>query len=96
MFYYLNRKFVTEGVNEGNQMGTAIDMPKIRYADVLLNLAEALNEQGKIEEAISAVNQVRARAGAQLLNSNEPTDCHRDRKTLRRAYSKRTLLGIVG
>ena len=29
--------------------------------------------QGKIEEAISAVNQVRARAGAQLLNSNEPT-----------------------
>ena len=40
MFYYLNRKFVTEGVGEGSQKGTGIDMPKIRYADVLLNLAE--------------------------------------------------------
>ena len=48
-------------------------MPKIRYADVLLNLAEALNEQGKIDEAVTVVNQVRARAGAQLLNSNVPT-----------------------
>ncbi|WP_456088669.1 RagB/SusD family nutrient uptake outer membrane protein [Parabacteroides sp.] len=73
MFYYLNRKFVTEGVGEGNQKGTGIDMPKIRYADVLLNLAEALNEQGKTDEAIAVVNQVRARAGAQLLNSNGPT-----------------------
>ena len=73
MFYYLNRKFVTEGVGEGSQKGTGIDMPKIRYADVLLNLAEALNEQGKIDEAVTVVNQVRARAGAQLLNSNVPT-----------------------
>ena len=60
-------------VGEGSQKGTGIDMPKIRYADVLLNLAEALNEQGKIDEAVTVVNQVRARAGAQLLNSNVPT-----------------------
>ena len=73
MFYYLNRKFVTEGVGEGSQKGTGIDMPKIRYADVLLNLAEALNEQGKTDEAVEVVNKVRARAGAQLLNTNEPT-----------------------
>ena len=46
---------------------------KSGYADVLLNLAEALNEQGKIDEAVTVVNQVRARAGAQLLNSNVPT-----------------------
>ena len=73
MFYYLNRKFVTEGTSEGSQKGTGIDMPKIRYADVLLNLAEALNEQGKTTEAVTVVNQVRARAGAQLLNSNTAT-----------------------
>ncbi len=73
MFYYLNRKFVTEGTGEGSQKGTAIDEPLIRYADVLLNLAEALNEQGKTDEAVSVVNQVRARAGAKLLNSNAPT-----------------------
>lgn len=73
MFYYLNRKFVGEGTSEGNNWGLGMDMPLIRYADVLLNLAEALNEQGKTSEAVAAVNQVRARAGAQLLNSNEPT-----------------------
>lgn len=73
MFYYLHRKFVTEGTSEGNQKGTGIDMPLIRYADVLLNLAEALNEQGKTDEAVTVVNKVRARAGAQLLNSNTPT-----------------------
>lgn len=73
MFYYLNRKFVAEGVSEGSQMGTGIDMPKIRYADVLLNLAEALNEQDKTDEAVKIVNKVRARAGAQLLNTNEAT-----------------------
>ncbi|WP_373520447.1 RagB/SusD family nutrient uptake outer membrane protein [Aquiflexum sp.] len=35
----------------------------IRYADVLLMLAEALNENGKTEEALGLLNQVRDRAG---------------------------------
>ena len=73
MFYYLNRKFVTEGINEGNLYWTGIDLPLIRYADVLLNLAEALNEQGKTEEAVKVVNRVRDRAGASLLDSNSFT-----------------------
>lgn len=34
-----------------------------RYAEVLLFLAEALNEQGKTGEAATYLNQVRARAG---------------------------------
>jgi hypothetical protein len=37
-------------------------------------LAEALNEQGKTDEAIKYVNMVRARAGVALLNSNEYTN----------------------
>jgi len=36
----------------------------MRYSDVLLMLAEALNEQGKTAEAIPYVNQVRNRAGS--------------------------------
>lgn len=36
----------------------------IRYADVLLMLAEAMNENGKTAEALNYLNQVRARAGA--------------------------------
>ncbi|MEI9945342.1 MAG: RagB/SusD family nutrient uptake outer membrane protein [Chitinophagaceae bacterium] len=41
-----------------------IDVVVYRYADVLLSLAEAINEQGTpTAEAYSLVNQVRARAG---------------------------------
>jgi tetratricopeptide (TPR) repeat protein len=35
----------------------------IRYADVLLMYAEALNENGKTDEALSYLNEVRTRAG---------------------------------
>jgi hypothetical protein len=34
-----------------------------RYADVLLMLAEAMNENGKTDEALTYLNQIRARAG---------------------------------
>lgn len=40
-----------------------INWPIYRYAEVLLFLAEALNEQGKTEEAAGYLNQVRDRAG---------------------------------
>ncbi|MFD1818064.1 Starch-binding associating with outer membrane [Pseudarcicella hirudinis] len=73
-FYYLYRKFVYEGSNEIiNRQYGPIDFPIIRYADVLLMWAEALNEQGSTAEAVSLVNQVRARAGVALLNSSAVT-----------------------
>lgn len=72
--HYLFRKFVAEGTNEMSARDKSpIDIPLIRYADVILNLAEALNEQGKTKEAIEWVNKVRRRAGARELNTNEPT-----------------------
>jgi len=40
-----------------------------RYADVLLLLAESLNEQGKSSEALTHLNKVRSRAG--LVNATE-------------------------
>ncbi len=44
------------------------DIPIIRYADILLSRAEALNElSGPSAEAIDLINQVRARAGIPLL-----------------------------
>jgi tetratricopeptide (TPR) repeat protein len=47
------------GVNSGN------DIPIIRYADILLSLAEALNElNGPSQEAIDLINLVRERANA--------------------------------
>lgn len=44
-----------------------ININVIRYADVLLMLAEALNENGKTNEAIDRVNEVRARSRAVAL-----------------------------
>ncbi len=73
-FYYLYRKFVIEGVTGIiSRDYSPIDMPVIRYADVLLMWAEALNEQGLVSEATDKVNEVRKRAGVALLNSNTPT-----------------------
>lgn len=37
--------------------------PIFRYAEILLNAAEALNEAGRMDEALGYVNQVRARVG---------------------------------
>ena len=73
-FYYLHRKFVYEGNSELlNRSYGPTDFPVIRYADVLLMWAEALNEQSFSAEAVALVNQVRARAGVGLLNSSTAT-----------------------
>ena len=70
-YYYLYRKFVAEGASEiPNRAYSPIDIPLIRYADVVLSLAEALNEQGKTDEAVEWVNKIRSRAGVATLNSN--------------------------
>ncbi|PZP51272.1 MAG: RagB/SusD family nutrient uptake outer membrane protein [Pseudopedobacter saltans] len=72
--YYLHRKFVYTGTTQlPNRTSGGIDFPIIRYADVLLLWAEALNEQGNTSSAIPLVNQVRARAGVGLLNSSSAT-----------------------
>lgn len=69
---YLWRKFVPEYDMNGminDRAHTPINFPIIRYADVLLMLAECDNELGKMSDAVALVNQVRARAGMPGLNS---------------------------
>ncbi len=73
-FYYLIRKFVFEGREHIYQSYSPIDLPIIRYAGVLLSLAEAYNEVGNTAESVKNVNLVRSRVGAQLLNSNSYTN----------------------
>lgn len=71
-FYYLFRKFVAEGATEiASRNYSQIDIPLIRYADVLLGRAEAINEQGFSQTAVDLVNQVRQRAGAALLQTTD-------------------------
>lgn len=89
-YYYLFRKFVAEGSSEiPNREYSPIDFPLIRYADVLLNLAEALNEQGKTNEAIACVNLVRKRAGVAELNSNPYTQVSGQDATRERIRAER-------
>ncbi len=51
-----------------------IDMPDIRYADILLARAEALNElNGPTQEGIDLINEVRTRAGITSLSVGDFT-----------------------
>ncbi len=72
MFYYLWRKWVYEGASEtpARDYGP-IDQPLIRYADVVLMLAEAITEQRYSDEAITLVNSVRTRVGAPALQDTD-------------------------
>lgn len=58
--YFYAKKFVypVTAPNEG-----ANDWPILRYADVLLMYAEALNNTGRTAQAIPYINQIRTRAG---------------------------------
>lgn len=74
LFYYLYRKYVYEGSTQlVDRVSGPTDFPVIRYADVALMWAEALNEQAFSQEAITLVNSVRSRAGVGLLNSSPAT-----------------------
>jgi hypothetical protein len=55
------------------QNDSRVNWKVIRYADVLLMLAEALNEQGKTAEGLPLLNQVRSRAGVSSLTALSQT-----------------------
>lgn len=55
-----------------NGRWTGNDIPEIRYADILLSRAEALNElNGPNQESIDLINEVRDRAGISLLQLSD-------------------------
>ena len=62
-FFYTIRKFVVEGLECVNETYNPVDIPIIRYAGVLIDLAEAINMQNRPAEAVVYLNQVRSRAG---------------------------------
>lgn len=56
--------------------------PFLRYADVLLLYAEAMNELGNPDEAIAALDEVRARSNAALFDTTLGTSQTRLRSTI--------------
>ena len=69
----MSKKFIKKFYNKpyGLQNNTDDNWPLYRYADVLLMLAESLNEQGKPAEALPFLNQVRTRAGLAFSTSTD-------------------------
>jgi hypothetical protein len=60
--------------NLSSPSNVAINFPIIRYADILLSLAEAINEKdGATEESLELVNQVRRRAFGKAITTPDAT-----------------------
>ncbi len=61
---YMNRKYIQplSEVSKKNKADGELNYQFMRYSEVLLMMAEALNEQGKSAEAVTYVNMVRKRA----------------------------------
>lgn len=73
MIWYWFRKFVPEGDCGGqitNREHTPINFPLIRYADVLLMLAECYNELGDVDNAVQYINKVRERPSTNMPKLN--------------------------
>lgn len=60
--YYL-RKFLGDFANGTTYANQSHNFPYFRFAEVLLNYAEALNERGSVEDAAKQIFLIRARAG---------------------------------
>ncbi len=54
---------VTKYWQKASVVSSGVNAPIIRYSEVLLNYAEALNETGRSGDAMTQVNKIRARAG---------------------------------
>ncbi|MFD2599013.1 RagB/SusD family nutrient uptake outer membrane protein [Sphingobacterium corticis] len=80
MLKYLNESHDNMAGASGNWPDSEQDWQIFRYAEVLLNYAEAAFELGLTSEAVSAINQVRDRAGISLLTSLTREKIHHERR----------------
>lgn len=78
---------ITPAINDSK-----VNWKVIRYADVLLMYAEALNENGKTTDAIPYLNQVRKRAGLPEFTTTLTKDDTRDKIYIERRFE----LGMEG
>ncbi|SOD11811.1 Starch-binding associating with outer membrane [Pedobacter xixiisoli] len=60
---YFSRKMCDENISNGLAATTERAWPLIRYAEILLNYAEAINEVGQPEKAVEKLITLRNRAG---------------------------------
>ena len=71
---YMYKKYVSSDTREFRQR-SELNIMLIRYAEVLLTYAEAMNEQGIADESVySAIDAVRVRAGLPALTRDKSTE----------------------
>ena len=63
-----------DGLNDVSAFAHTNDILYMRYADVLLMLAESLNGAGQSEEALNYLNQVRTRAGLEDVSTTDQSE----------------------
>lgn len=69
---YENTPYIKKYQHDHGVFGqTGQNWPVYRYAEVLLMLAESLNEQGKATEALTHLNKVRTRAGLEQVTTTD-------------------------
>ena len=86
------KKFAKPHALHGN---TGNNWPIYRYAEVLLFLAEALNEQGKAAEAAIYLNMVRARAGLAVSAATDLRDAIFKERRVELAFENKRWLDLV-
>lgn len=74
------RKYINESKIRPDNYQSDQDWPSIRLAEIKLNKAEAAIELGKNEEALKEINDIRARAGIQLLSNINLDKVRHERK----------------
>ena len=67
---YYNLKGIDRDITIPTVYEADVDWIEIRYAEVLMNMAEAANEIGKTSEAIDVLKQIRQRAGINNTTGN--------------------------
>ncbi|MFI2743510.1 RagB/SusD family nutrient uptake outer membrane protein [Zhouia sp. PK063] len=86
---FVNQPYVSK-YNFGFDLSgsTSVNFPTLRYADIMLMLAEALNEKGFVAngEAFDLVNQIRNRAG---LSNLDPTQVNSQASFREAVYHER-------
>lgn len=68
------RKYISSSADDYNTWESAINIPILRYADILLMYAESLNHVGRTSEAINLINTVRTRADMPAITVSSKAD----------------------
>lgn len=70
---YLVKKYDEDMITGVAKSQSTVPYHIIRYADIILMKAEALNETNHVGDAVKAVNEIRNRVGLSLISSSDQT-----------------------